>query len=108
MMSKLKNISLVFFLLMEMFFFHACSRKTFNSTACWDYREKATVINYKIDGCNWILELEDGKKLQPDSLRSEFQKDNLKVLIEYNFKEGGTGICMVGEQVTITKIELRK
>jgi hypothetical protein len=69
---------------------------------------KAEVINYTVDGCTWMLKLEDGKKLQPSELKPEFQKNKLKVWIKYVVKKGGVGICMAGEMVNITEIELRK
>lgn len=68
---------------------------------------KATIINYTVDGCSWLLELEDGKKLQPETLDQKFQKDKLKVWIKYTIKKGGVGICMTGEMVNITAIEER-
>lgn len=78
----------------------------------WDYKENqytaATVVSYAVDGCTWMLELEDGKKLQPAELKPEYQKDQLKVWIAYEIKKGGIGICMAGEMVNITHIELRK
>lgn len=74
----------------------------------WNGYTKATVINYTVDGCTWMLELEDGKKLQPAELKPEFQKDKLNVWIMYETRKGGIGICMAGEMVNITAIELRK
>jgi hypothetical protein len=70
--------------------------------------EKAIVKDYRVDGCTWLLVLEDGKKLQPVELKPEFQKDNLRVWIRYEIKKNGTGICMTGEMVTITTIERRR
>ena len=69
---------------------------------------KAEVINYTVDGCSWMLQLEDGKKLEPAGLKPEFQKDKLKVWIKYTIKKGGAGICMAGEMINLTEIELRK
>ena len=67
---------------------------------------KAAIINYAIDGCTFMIQLEDGKKLEPVNLQDEFKKDNLKVWIKYkHFK--GNSICMAGEMVTITAIETR-
>ncbi|MCW3101731.1 MAG: hypothetical protein JWO09_171 [Bacteroidetes bacterium] len=74
----------------------------------WNGYTKATVIDYKVDGCTWMLELEDGKKLQPAELKPDYQKDKLQVWITYEIKKGGMGICMAGEMVNITHIELRK
>jgi hypothetical protein len=64
----------------------------------------ATIINYTVDGCSWMLQLEDGKKLQPLILAPEFQKEGLKVLIKYEVKKDAVGVCMVGEIVSITEI----
>lgn len=106
-MGKLKNIPFIFFLLTQLFLISSCSRKTCRNTAtAWEYYEKATVINYPLDGCNWLLKLEDGKKLQPVNLDQKFQKDNLNVRITYEIIKDGMGICMAGEMVTLTKIIL--
>jgi hypothetical protein len=91
----------------------SCNRNiTRNTAEPWNYRDStykaATVINYTVDGCTWMLQLEDGKKLQPSVLKPEFQKDKLKVWIKYSPKKGGVGICMAGEIVDITEIDLRK
>jgi len=68
---------------------------------------KATVKNYTVDGCTWMLFSESGKKLQPAKLDAAFQKNDLPVWIQYTVKKGATGICMAGEIVDITAIELR-
>lgn len=68
---------------------------------------KATIINYTVDGCTWMIELEDGKKLEPINLKDEFKKNNLKVWIQYKHYENFS-FCMAGEMVTITAIELRE
>jgi hypothetical protein len=77
-----------------------------------NYRERgytpATVINYTIDGCSWMLKLENDQKLQPLELQPEFQQENLKVWIKYVIKKGAVGICMAGEIVTLTEIVIRK
>ncbi len=70
--------------------------------------KEATVINYTVDGCSWLLILEDGTKLQPENLAPEFQKNNLKVWISYELKKGGSSICMTGKMVTLASIQLRK
>ena len=68
---------------------------------------KATIINYTIDGCSWMIRLEDGKLLEPINLKDEFKKENLKVWIQYKHYENFS-FCMSGEMVTITAIELRE
>ena len=67
---------------------------------------KATIINYTIDGCTFMIQLEDGKKLEPVNLQNEFKIDNFKVWIKYQQSKGNS-ICMAGEMVTITAIEKR-
>ena len=67
---------------------------------------KATIINYAIDGCTFMVQLENGKKLEPINLQDEFKKDNFNVWIKYqHFK--GNSICMAGEMITVTAIEKR-
>ncbi|MCW3085239.1 MAG: hypothetical protein JWP12_2605 [Bacteroidetes bacterium] len=78
------------------------------SPAYTESSEKATVINYTVDGCTWLLILEDGTKLQPVNLSPEFQKNNLKVWITYSLKKGASSICMTGKMVTLASIQLRK
>jgi hypothetical protein len=72
----------------------------------FDYTE-ATVINYSVDGCSWMLKLKDGKKLEPVNLKDEFKKDNLNVWIQYNPYKGNSS-CMAGEMITLTAIEIKK
>ena len=67
----------------------------------------ATIVRSDLDGCSWIVELEDGKKLQPISLTPEFQKDKLKVRIKYFINKDGMSICMVGEMINVLDIKLR-
>ncbi|MES2590276.1 MAG: hypothetical protein V4608_00235 [Bacteroidota bacterium] len=64
---------------------------------------KATVINY-IDGCAFLLQLTDGKKLEPVNLSEEYKKENTNVWFKY-VPYKGSSICMAGQMVTITKIE---
>ena len=91
---------------------NACSHKTTGLQSVPPEEKanftKATIINYKLDGCSWMLQLEDEKKLQPVNLKDEFKKEDLKVWIQYQTVKQGMSICMAGEMVTITAIEVRK
>lgn len=69
---------------------------------------KATVINYTVDGCNFLLQLADEKKLEPTNLSADFKKDNLAVWVKYISKKGGMSVCMAGQIVEISDIQLRK
>ena len=66
----------------------------------------AKVIDYReLDGCEFLLELGDGTKLQPVNLDSQFKKDKLEVLITWK-KYDGVSICMAGEMIELTSITL--
>lgn len=67
--------------------------------------EKATLKNLTgLDGCSWVLVLENGKKLEPTNLK---KFDNIKledgkeVIVEYETKPLAASICMVGTIVEI-------
>lgn len=69
---------------------------------------KATVINYTLDGCTFLLQLADEKKLEPTNLSADFKKDQLAVWIKYMPKKGGVSICMAGQMVELSDIQIRK
>ncbi|MBK6640060.1 MAG: hypothetical protein KBH11_01820 [Bacteroidia bacterium] len=68
----------------------------------------ATVIDMReLDGCTYLLELQDGSKLQPVTLPVEFQHGGLKVRIKYK-KVEIMSICMSGTPVELTYIKAEK
>ena len=69
---------------------------------------RGMVINYEVDGCTYLIQLGDGTKLQPISLKDEYKKDKLDVWIKYTTKKGAVSNCMSGQIVDITDIQLRK
>jgi len=69
---------------------------------------KATVIKYALDGCGFLLQLADEKKLEPTNLSADFKKDNLTVWIKYAAKKGGMSVCMAGQIVELSDIQMRK
>lgn len=69
---------------------------------------KAMVLDYsELDGCTFILELEDGTKLEPVELPESFRSDSLKVLVKYTMVKRAS-ICMVGQMVTVSEIKTCK
>ncbi len=81
----------------------------------------ATIRDYSgLDGCGYVLELNDGTILEPvvlvvcgpppqsimsiDDPLSKFKTDGMNVLVNYESYNGGS-ICMVGELVKITCIQ---
>lgn len=69
---------------------------------------KARIVSMELDGCSYMILLGDGSKLEPTNLLQEFKKDKLDVWIKYTAKKGGMSICMAGQLVDITGIQLRK
>ena len=68
----------------------------------------ATVINYELDGCQWMLEMADGKKFEPNNMQEEFRKDKIKVWIKYTVVKGAMTICMAGTVIKLSDIKERK
>lgn len=70
---------------------------------------KGTVVdmNGKLDGCGWLIQLEDSTKLEPMNLSETFRKDQLKVWVKYSINTTAASICMAGKIVNITAIEER-
>lgn len=67
---------------------------------------EATVIDYReIAGCNFLLELPSGKKLNPENLDKRFRKDQLKVQVRYHVTNA-LNACMAGETIFIDFIRI--
>ena len=81
-------------------------------TAVRDYEKekfvRATVVDMTgLDGCQFLLSLEDGGKLEPINLEPAYKKDNLPVWIRYIDLKESMSICMAGKMVRIIAIEKR-
>lgn len=92
----------------------SCSKKTTapvkadDSPAGPGKLTEATVIDYsEVAGCTFLLQLNNGEKLEPSNLFSEFKKDKLEVLIRYQVTDM-MSVCMAGKVVSIEHIELKK
>jgi hypothetical protein len=72
--------------------------------------EKATFKDATgTDGCGMLIELSDGKLLEPQNL-NEFDitvEDGNKIWVSYHLAESGGTICMVGDVVVIDCISER-
>ena len=70
----------------------------------------AKLVNMtRLDGCSWMIELNDGTKLEPTNL-NDFNinlQENQKIWIVYNTAAQMVSICMHGEIVTIDCISER-
>ena len=72
---------------------------------------EATVIDYKVDGCKFLLELNDEEKtkLSPNKLPDELKKDQQKVWVKYSVvKKQMLSTCMAGKQIEVLDIQKRK
>lgn len=110
MKSKVKHIFATIVLFVSLLFSISCwppadRYRAISTTG--DHYTEMTVVKLDLDGCSWMLQPKDGKKLEPVNLKDEYKKDNLNVLVTYEPYKG-TSICMAGEMVTITDIKLRK
>ncbi|HEV7230576.1 MAG TPA: hypothetical protein VGO45_04560 [Bacteroidia bacterium] len=103
-------------LLLSITSFQSCHGKKLSSNASSaapkDYSgmgyAAATMLKYDVDGCKWLVQLENGQKLVPSKLPGpDFLKDGLKVWVRYTLQKGGMGICMAGEAIELTGIEKR-
>jgi hypothetical protein len=84
--------------------------KKSKSDAEWetDGYVKAHVTDVTLDGCKWMLQLDkDGKRLEPDGLQPEFEKDSFKVWLKY-VPEERMSICMAGQTIKVIDIKKRK
>ncbi|HYC40086.1 MAG TPA: hypothetical protein VEB63_06300 [Chitinophagaceae bacterium] len=58
-----------------------------------------------LDGCRLLIELEDGKRLEPQKLPEGVTLEaNRRVAIRYREMTGQMSICMVGPVVEITSL----
>jgi hypothetical protein len=64
-----------------------------------------TVKDYRdLDGCQYLLVLENGEKLQPQQLDEKFKTDSTKLYVKYK-KIEGMSICMAGMMVELTDVK---
>src|ERR1700739_4458141 len=71
---------------------------------------KATVIHYKVEGCGFLIELDDKEKtkLMPEKLDEGFKKNKEKIWIKYSIaKKQPMGTCMAGKFCEIIDIKKR-
>jgi hypothetical protein len=105
--------SLIFsLLLLVMAFTNACKSKQKIQQIERDFIAegyvRAVVIDYtELDGCRFLLQLEDDSKLQPIEFFTDFEINDLKVWVNYQLNPDVMSICMSGMPADIIAIELR-
>jgi len=64
-----------------------------------------TVIDYReLDGCEFLLVMDNQQKLQPDNLPEEFKKDGTQLRVLFKYTDG-MSVCMAGKMVSLTHVE---
>ncbi|NOX86086.1 MAG: hypothetical protein GXO86_09000 [Chlorobi bacterium] len=98
---KTPRLYIIFFLI-PIFFISACDKTSPDAKAV-----KATLYDYTgLDGCSWVIKLDDGEVLEPDNLGGfDIEiKDGKKVWVKYTLAKEQISICMVGPRVDIVEI----
>lgn len=102
----MKNLLLPFILLLCLVSLTSCPK----DEACKE-GIIGTIHDYTgLSGCQWIIELESGEKLEPVNMHllDFVPVDKQKVYLKYKSAEKQIGICMVGKRVEITCISVRE
>lgn len=70
-------------------------------------KHNGTVVDYTgLDGCGFVIELDNGEKLEPAKYPQHFQfYDGQRVALNYAERRDLMSTCMVGKIVEITQIE---
>ena len=79
-------------------------------TSTCDNAVEAKLVNLTgLDGCSWVIELENGNKLEPINLKSFDIKlrNKKKIWVSYTDAKDYVSICMTGKIVRIECIENR-
>jgi hypothetical protein len=69
---------------------------------------KATVIHLELDGCNFLLKLDSGKRLEAIGLPEELKQENMQVWIKYVPNKDVMSTCMAGDIVKLTDYKIAK
>lgn len=59
----------------------------------------------KIDGCSYVISINDSTNYEPINLEKTYQKDGLKIMFTYKLSRAMTA-CMMGQPIVIQKINL--
>jgi hypothetical protein len=90
---------------------HSIKKTTDKKVAQVDYASqnysKGVIKDIELDGCRYLIELQDGKRLNPDKLDTLFQHDQLKVWVKFKIHDR-MNICMSGTTVDIIDIQKRE
>jgi len=57
-----------------------------------------------LDGCSFVIELEDGDYVEPLDLPGAFKQDSLEIYFDYKPVPDSASICMLGDVVYVTNV----
>ena len=70
--------------------------------------KKGTIVDKTgLDGCGFMIKLENDKILEPSELDDQFKKEGIQVWVKYSIPKSLNSICMAGQLVKLTAIEKR-
>ena len=86
----------------------SCHRKTTSAVVITDdelralnYIPAKVVLQTELDGCGFMLALEDGKMLEPTNLNDSLKQDRLRLWVKYHTKKNAMSVCMMGTPIVI-------
>lgn len=101
MNQRLKSLIIILGLILST---QACSKNS-----CVNSKSGVLKDYTDIDGCGWIILLDDGTKLEPINL-SEFDialENGKKISVRYKYSNSGSLICMTGKRIELQCIKKR-
>lgn len=69
------------------------------------FKRMKVIDSRDIDGCGFLLIMEDSTLLDPGVIDEKFRKDQLEVLVHFKKDKDRMSICMRGIPVTIIEIK---
>ncbi len=94
----------LFLILVNVVFVWSCQKNTCSNSV------KAKFVDATgTDGCGMVIELDNGKYIEPKNL-DEFKiepKDGEKIWVSYHAAQSGGTVCMIGDVVIIDCISKR-
>ncbi len=104
----MKNLAL--FILIA--FALSCHKKAQSTVVITDEELRASnyipakvVLQTELDGCGFMLALEDGKMLEPANLNDTLKQDRLRLWVKYHTKKNAMSVCMMGIPIVIDDVK---
>ena len=66
-----------------------------------NYIPAKVVLQTEMDGCGYLIALEDGTLLEPINLNDTLKQNSLKIWVKYHTEKKGMSVCMMGKMVRI-------